>query len=208
MITSEYTRLGPVNLPKFRGVRVMMMPVTLHDPNTIPEGMKQWRRPYMELCSYTEKTGTGYLTIDERLVPKGETHRRAGIHVDGVREAGEAGGWAPPGGWGSTGMITASDVTGCRVYPGKWRNADVGYDGDCEHLRERLAMYHDLVPNVAYHFGPYTVHESLPAKQDTPRVFVRLSMPSDCPWYEGYTESPLGIKPDGPIHPQRKYMSA
>ncbi len=61
-----------------------------------------------------------------------------------------------------------------------------------------------MLPNRVYHCGPLTVHESLPVWQTVPRQFIRISMPSDAPWYEGYTENPLGIKPTGPIHPRRE----
>lgn len=38
-------------------------------------------------------------------------------------------------------------------------------------------------------------------KEDCERTFVRLSMPNDAPWYNGYTKNPKGIKPTGVIIP-------
>ncbi len=81
----------------------------------------------------------GYLTVDEREVRRGETHRRAGLHVDGVYN-GSAGGWgggAPGGGWGvvGNGMLTVSSHAMCRVF-----NKDFvgwpGMEGECGHLAE------------------------------------------------------------------------
>lgn len=31
---------------------------------------------------------------------------------------------------------------------------------------------------------------------------------SDCPWYEGYTENPLGVRPTGSIHHGREEFLA
>lgn len=45
------------------------------------------------------------------------------------------------------------------------------------------------------------VHESFLMKEDCERTFVRLSMPNDAPWYNGYTKNPKGIKPTGVIIP-------
>jgi hypothetical protein len=50
------------------------------------------------------------------------------------------------------------------------------------------------------------VHESVPVATDTERTFVRLSMPSTAPWFEGYTVNPKGILPTGPILPRRTFM--
>lgn len=63
-----------------------------------------------------------------------------------------------------------------------------------------------MVAGVVYGCGALTVHKSIPMVKDTPRQFVRLSMPSDAPWYEGYTVNPLGVKPTGPIHDRRAFM--
>ncbi len=51
--------------------------------------------------------------------------------------------------------------------------------------------------------GPLAVHESIPMTQDCARQFVRVSMPNDAPWYDGYTVNPVGVKPTGPIHESR-----
>jgi hypothetical protein len=48
----------------------------------------------------------------------------------------------------------------------------------------------------------------MPMKTATKRQFVRLSLPSDGPWFEGYTENPLGIKPPVEILPRREFMDS
>ena len=60
-----------------------------------------------------------------------------------------------------------------------------------------------LRPETAYWMNATCVHESLPMRSNTRRQLLRLSLPSTAPWFEGYTESPLGVKPTGPILPRR-----
>lgn len=62
-------------------------------------------------------------------------------------------------------------------------------------------------PNVVYWVDGLCVHESVPMVRDCDRQFSRLSMPSDAPWFEGYTVNPLGVMPSGEILPARKYMA-
>jgi len=65
-----------------------------------------------------------------------------------------------------------------------------------------------MQPNIVYWCSQMAVHEALPMTKLTKRQFCRISANSKAPWYEGYTENPLGIKPDGPIHPRRaEYMN-
>ncbi len=184
----------------------MMMPFLLEDAMSIPGGVAQWRQ---FVASITQKAGapkigTAYLTIDEALVETGETQRRPGLHVDGVGPSGDAGGWGGGGGWGSNGMIVAASVAGCNVYAGDFDGWPAP-NGDCTHLKDECATKERVLldANQAYWLSPMTVHEVFPMKETVKRQFVRISMPSNSPWYEGYTENPNGIKPTGPIHPAR-----
>lgn len=207
---SEFKKLKLIKLPKFTGIRVMMMPITIGDMSSIPEVLKNYKEVFQELFALARehKGKTGYITIDEKVVKKGETHRRAGAHVDGVFN-GSCGGWGggSGGGWGShgNGMITIASHEGCLAF-----NQDVkgfpGNDGECDHLKEQLKDGTVFQANTAYWVDGLCVHESLPMQEDTARTFLRLSLPSDAPWFEGYTENPLGIKPSGPVLPRRKFM--
>jgi hypothetical protein len=209
MFESNFEQRGQVNLPLFTGTRVMMMPVVIGDVSSIPDSIGHWRGAMSDLFNMTEHRGIGYITIDERVVTPGETHRRSGLHVDGVLEGRAGGVWGGGGGgWGSvgTGMLTVASHVGCQA----WRGCIDGWpgnDGECDHLAEQLGEPTVFQPNVVYWVDGLCVHESLSQKERTPRQFVRLSMPSNAPWFEGYTENPLGIKPTGEILPPRKYMS-
>lgn len=181
----------------------MMLPFMLQDLDTVP--FPQYRelvsRMRKRLCvrPYPD-SGVAYLTIDEAALKAGEFHRRPGLHVDG------AGGWGGGGGgWGKGGFLVASNLVGCRVWVGTWQ----GTPSASGEVPRQVFPEHEmdfLRPNFSYLLGPMTVHESTPMVRDCKRQFIRISLPNNCPWYEGYTESPYGIKPTGPILPRRKEM--
>lgn len=207
MFTSEFHKVGEVSLPPFTSTRVMMLPVVIGDRDSIPDFAAHykwtaWRLAHMADPEHLGKVG--YLTIDEKIVLAGTTHRRAGMHVDGGNDRG----WGGGGGWAgkATGMLTVSSHAGCRAWAQEFEG-EVGDEGDCEHLFDELKSSGTLLaPDIVYWLSGLCVHESLAQPSDVKRQFVRLSLPSTAPWYEGYTENPLGVKPTGPILPRRKFM--
>lgn len=210
MFQSSFKELGLISFPDFSGISVMMMPIVIGDNKTNP--IKEYHRTCEELFRDTnpECLGkVGYLTIHEKNIQAGDTHRRAGKHVDGILEDGKIGGWGgPPGPWGAIGlgMLLASSVEGCKAW-NQSINGEPGYDGDCEHLSEELNEGTLFQRNKIYWLDGLCIHESLPMEKDTQRQLIRLSMPSSAPWFEGYTENPYGIKPTGEILSKRKYMT-
>lgn len=204
---SKFYEVGPIGLPKFSGTRVMMLPFLLEDVNSLPDDLAHYCSTVEKLCSMSVvKSGVAYLTIDEKTVKEGAPHRRGGLHVDGVYR-GRAGAWGAGGSWGYNGLLTVSNVAGCRA----WRQVFEGKPGDegeCSHLRSQCEDENSeiLKPNVVYWLSPFCVHESLRQTATVERIFIRLSMPSNAPWFEGYTENPKGIRPTGPILPRRNYQ--
>jgi len=201
----------PLKFPEFSGLRIMMMPVRLGDLTGVPEQYK----PMLEhLYGVTEhrfiKDGCiGYLTIDERELQPGETLRRAGLHVDGYYH-GQCGAWGgggednPGGGWGSVGngMLTVSSTAHCLAYLGTILG-EPGPEGEADHLPlPELGTVFQA--GDVYWVDGACVHQSLPVETLTKRQFVRLSMPSSGPWFEGYTPNPdSSIQPSGKILPRR-----
>lgn len=197
---------SPINFPAFSGTRIMMMPVRLGSLLGVP---KHYREVVRHLYSVVESRfidEVGYLTIDERVVEAGTSLRRGGLHVDGYYH-GRCGAWGGGGGWGSVGngMLTLSSTAHCRAYLGVIEGVP-GDEGECDHL---------TMPNEGelfeagqvYWVDGACVHESVPVTETTPRQFVRLSMPNNGPWFEGYTKNPvLDVQPTGPILPARKFM--
>ena len=207
-VKSEIREIGPVAFPAFTCTRVMMMPFKLEDVSTLPAELSSYRPLVSALRDAAPvKEGVAYLTIDEAHVNAGETHRRPGLHVDGVGPDGRAAGWGGGGKYGANGMIVAASHTGSRGWSQDFTGS-AGPDGDCAHLAGECDPAAEVVlrGGVAYFCGALAVHESIPAAHDMQRQFVRLSMPSDAPWYEGYTANPTGIQPTGPIHARRAGM--
>lgn len=213
MFDSNYEEVGEVDLPQFSGIRVMMMPIVLGDISSLPILLGGWIDTIAQMFRMRDQHAgdIGYLTIDEKHVKAGETHRRAGLHVDGIYQ-GKTGAWGGGGGgWSSVGngMLTVSSPAGCRAWRGRVYGL-AGDDGECEHLRDQFPEESGELfrPGVVYWVDGLCVHESVPMVADVDRQFARLSMPSTAPWFEGYTEKPLGVKPTGPILPRRKYMDS
>ncbi len=210
MFHSTFCYRGNIELPTFTGMRVMMMPLRLGELDTVPETLDHYRDTLAALFNMAGHRGeVGYLTIDEKHLDAGQCTRRGGVHVDGVFE-GRIGAWGGGGGWGSVGngMLTVSSHPGCRAWL-QPVDGIPGPDGECDHLVDQL---HDenartFGANEVYWLDGLAVHESLPVTEAVDRQFVRLSLPSNGPWFEGYTENPLGVVPTGPILPRRSYMT-
>lgn len=210
---SSFEYRGTVALPAFSGIRCMMMPLVIGEMDTVPAFLNAWRVALASLFEMSRKhTGAGgYITIDEKIVNPGETHRRRGLHVDGIYRGnpGSWGGGGPGGPWGApgTGMLTVASVPGCRAWRGTLAGRP-GDEGECDHLKSQCsdADAVEFGAGKVYWLDGLCVHESMPMIERAPRQFVRLSMPSTAPWFEGYTVNPLGIEPTGPILPRREFM--
>lgn len=201
---SRFHHLGRLVVPAPIGLSVMMLPIRLENLDTLPDDLGHYRpflRSLFDLAPV--RSGVAYLTIDTRLVRRGTTQRRAGLHVDGVFRGG-AGSWGG-GSWGKKGMLTVASHVGCRAWSGTFQGQP-GPEGECDHLREQLGVPTVLAANEVYWLDGLCVHESLPQPVDIARTFVRLSMPNNAPWFEGYTVNPKGVQPTGPIHPRRVFM--
>jgi hypothetical protein len=197
-IRSRVEKLGIWHdIPQYSGTRVMMMPVLLEDADSLPN--RFWRSTFAMLANHAPvRRGVAYITIDEAIVKAGECHRRPGLHVDGL------GGWGGPSPWASSGMLLWASVRGAHAWRGEL-DVEFDDDGGCEGARASLNGLTEvpLQGGCVYQCGPFTIHESVPMRVETLRSFARLSMPSDSPWFEGYTPNPLGVKPTGPILPRR-----
>ncbi len=203
---STVERVGTVRFPTFTSTRILMMPFHLHDvAGSLPVEIMRWWDALARIMQWASvREGIGYLTIDEQFVGRCQHHRRPGLHVDGwVNEVPgtpdyRSGSWGGGGVWGKGGFIVVASDAGSRAWrqefegePGDW--------GDCGHLREQLdpAAVITLEGGFVYELGALTVHETLPARCDQFRQFLRLSMPSKADWPASNTPNPLGVQPEG-----------
>jgi hypothetical protein len=207
---SKFKEISYLQVPKNTGIRIMMMPIIIGDINSIPSFLFKIKDFIIDLCRLSDfQNQIGYLTIDSKSINSGDTHRRSGLHVDGVHN-GSIGGWGGGGGgWGSVGngMITVSDEIGCRAW-NKEFEGEIGPEGECDHFSQQAILSESTLfkKNIAYWVDGLCVHESIKQDFNVNRTFVRLSNPSDAPWFEGYTRNPTGVEPSGKILGKRKFM--
>ena len=208
---STVERVGVTKLPTFESTRILMMPFELRDVGgSLPVEILRWWDVVSVVALMGQLyEGIGYLTIDEQFVGRCQHHRRPGLHVDGwanpvpgTPDYG-SGGWGGGGGggvWGKNGFLVVASDAGSRAWrqefdgePGDW--------GDCEHLRPQLCPQAaiTLEGGSVYQLGALTVHETLPARCDQFRQFVRVSMPSFADWPASNTANPLGVQPEGRV---------
>ncbi len=205
MINSTYRKLWnrtPLAFPEFSGTRVMMMPVVLGFTPGVPDHYKALVTKLYQQMEVRFQGRTGYLTIDEQTLLPGETLRRGGLHVDGFYH-GQCGAWGGGGSWGSVGngMLTISSTPHCKAYLGVFEGAPQD-EGECDHIQ--IATEGEIFgAGEVYWVDGACIHESLPVTKKTDRQFVRLSMPSNGPWFEGYTKNPTGVLPAAEILPSR-----
>lgn len=216
---SNFTEMGFVSFPDFTNTRVMMMPIVIGDTTSIPPVLKHYTQMIKSIFDIAQARyhgQVGYVTIDESHVEKGKTHRRPGLHVDGI------GGWGGPGTWGGSeeciaemlrlpintenkyhygpGMFLMASHSGCVAWRQTFKG-EPGSNGECGHLVPQCEDKHKRIldANRIYWLNPMCVHAATEMPEETPRQLLRLSMPSNAPWFDEYTPNPLGVQPGGPI---------
>lgn len=198
---SELELCGTVHFPAPEGVMVNMMPIVPGDPSTNPHPQYQ---PMIDQCGVNRSGEVWYLTINECEVPKGDSQRRGGVHVEapgseGLHGGGSGGtGWG--GGWGGgsskggrrDGIYMASNVhASCRAWNVRVEDRDP--HGGCE---EPDAPETLLGRNELWWMTDRCPHEALPAESSYYRQFFRLISPDVSLWYARHnSENPLGVKP-------------
>jgi hypothetical protein len=149
----------------------------------VPEGYEEPVRTLLDACG--RRSGTAFLTIDEKVVRAGETQRKPGPHVDGYFLKAEMG-WGHGGGGGVWNhscnilpaprmeVIVASSFPACKAWQGTF-DGQPNEHGDLSHLD--LPEGEILPANVGYLLSADCIHESLPMEQDTERTFMRIALP-------------------------------
>lgn len=202
--------------PEFSGTRVMMMPFHAHNvQGSLPASLDSYKPLLQAMIDRAPKhvvfpeDATAYLTIDEMHLEPGVIQRKPSLHVDGMYQGELSGAWGGGGGgWGSVGngMLLSSNTSDlCKMWTGQFKGLPIN-DGECDHLRSELdskEMYSFQAGDVIWADG-LLVHESYAAQHAVDRQFVRVSLPNNSPWFVGYSENPLGIKPCGRVIDERR----
>jgi len=143
------------------------MPFSIGIESSIPTKCRQYWK-ILEKCFLDDSLygKTGYLSIKESFVQKGQTHRKAGLHVDKSFD-----------GWGNRqlskgGIFMASTVeNSTRIWQTRITNSHL--DGTCEHLRNLLGTGELCEANELIWITDECPHESLPVESNTYRQFFR-----------------------------------
>ena len=198
MITSISKELYKVQIKDFIG-EVKMLPFSLENLKEVPTQFKKLVKKM--ISALPDKKGVAYLTVDGKLVEKGKTQRRGGVHIDGnyltSLEWGNGGGGG--NGWKvgeggrilsskehklsyeteTGGMLIASTYPACKGWNGAFKGRPyVG--GDCSRVKG-LGEGFVLKPNIVYYGNSQFLHESLPIDKIIHRTLVRITLPLDYP---------------------------
>lgn len=197
MINSISKELYEVQIPNFTG-EIKMLPFNLENLIEIPRQFKEAILKMIEVLPI--KKGIAYLTVDGKLVEKGETQRRGGVHIDGnfIPEISD---WSSGGGNGwkvgeggrilssehhklsyeskTGGMLIVSTYPACKGWNGKFKGKPY-IGGDCTRIKN-LSEGFILKENTVYYGNSQWLHESLPIDKTTHRIVVRITLPMDYP---------------------------
>lgn len=195
MLISKSKIIKPISLPKWMGDQVYMHTFELSNP-ILPKGCERWLDTIKSIVEYApKKTGLAYLTIDEKFVKQGESHRRGGPHTDGNYLFG----WGGNGsGWltgengrilpkdkheqqycsDKGGMLIVSSYEACKGWNGEFEGQP-NQGGDCSHLNLSEMDSFILKKNTLYWGNSTFIHESLPLNTNVKRQLVRITLPAD-----------------------------
>lgn len=168
--------------PRFNSRRVYM--ATTEGANVcLPQPIEAYNHAVQLLCSMLGYKGKIHVTVDEKNLEAGQTHRKPELHVDG-RFMGMSWGHS---GWNHTcneiplvrmSVAVASSLARCKVYNGDFVGTP-SEQGDLSHIRGQVGEG-ALVPANEWHLlSPDCVHESLPVVTNSQRSFIRVAFEDD-----------------------------
>ena len=196
MNVSVMQPVANINFPHFMGTQVYMHEVDFANP-VLPPNAAGWEEAFEQMILVAHSAGCtegkGWVTIDQRVVEEGKSHRRPGRHVDGnyLFSWGSGGG----NGWltgdagrqlspeqhaqqycsREGGIIIASSYAACKAWNGTWEGTPA-QGGDCTHIDVSGLEEFMLEPNKIY-LGNHAIHESLPVQETVQRSLIRLTLP-------------------------------
>jgi hypothetical protein len=170
--TSKCLAIGKIEeFPEFSSKRLYMMDATKNldnydtFTNKIFEALlKRFKNLVYSGC---------YITIDEKMLKKGELHRRGGIHVDGNWSgdcyAHDTDGYTPEI------ILFCSNITGAVGYEGNYK-ANINIEGGASEVDFEQLKEFTMEPNVIYVTNPVFLHKTIPVSDDCKRQFVRINI--------------------------------
>lgn len=192
-------RIGSVdNKPAFSAPVASVLNLPIKMPGTgfkIPAELSPMREFLQKIIDYeaasNPKLGEfyAYLTVDRGFVKKGDTHRRPGIHIDGVQ------GSRYPEKLPPEHTYSASDAVGTVFYAQSFDLRHINPDRDYIHGElERQADEKNAVKAAdygIYFWDSYSAHRAALADEDAERTFVRVEFSRKVYDSVGDTVNPL-----------------
>lgn len=187
-MNSNIESRGNVTFPEFIGERVYMHEFTKR--GGLPSHLARWNDTVNAMLDGVDAPGAIYLMVDQKPVQANTTHRRGGIHVDGVwcydrHRTGHI--TLSPSKWKQVPdwmidattdqhLLLASDVVGCAAYIGEYEDTPKN-GGDCSHIDVSGMQRVYMEPNTIWMGDALTMlHESIPIAYDCFRTVVRLNV--------------------------------
>ena len=195
MLKSKSKMIKPISLPEYKGDQVYMHEFDMANPS-LPVGCERWNSVLKDIISNSPKqTGKAYITIDEKIVRSGESHRP---HTDGNYLFGWGGSGDGGGGWltgedgrflpreqheeqycsEKGGMLIVSSYKACKGWNGEFEGQP-NQGGDCTHLDLSKMECYEMESNTLYWGNSTFIHESLPVQEDVKRQLIRITLPAD-----------------------------
>ena len=195
---------GSVGFPAFNPEKIYMR--AFRKAEGLPCDIRHWQSTVDQMLDGIEVDGQIYLMVDSAHVAAGESHRRAGIHIDGywnpaLQAHGNPGHGGSPGHGGtpwpsrhSSGgyswqqpdfttpeaILLASNVQTACGYVGEYAGA-IGDGGDCSAVDIAALSAVPMESGRIYAGNVSFLHESLPVAHDCARSLVRLNIPGWTP---------------------------
>jgi hypothetical protein len=163
MLYSDYKPLCPVALPYAeRQLRYGKLDAA---KLRMPKGYRDYHSIVDDLLRAAGITsGVVYLTVDEKVIPAGQSQRRPGPHVDGCFQQKA---WIQPPIWNHycnhlpvarMPVIVAASVPGCIAWRGLFDTSPTEI-GDLSHIADQLSGGEMLPADRGYLLSPDCVHE-------------------------------------------------
>jgi O-acetyl-ADP-ribose deacetylase (regulator of RNase III) len=175
---------------------VLNMPIKMPGSEIrVPKELEQFREFLQKIIDHEKAVNPRmdefymYLTVDQHAVKKGLTHRRPGVHIDGVQGARYAVKLPPEH------LYSASDKLGTVFYDQPFDLTAL--DPAKQHVHAELERQADetrasAVPDFDIAFwDSYSVHRADLAKEDLFRTFIRVEFSMKQYDSEGDTHNPL-----------------
>lgn len=190
MLNSQAHRGTTVPFPAFTGERVYMLEFT--KAQGLPHELRRWQPTVDAMLSdvRADPNDLIYITLDQKTVQAGRTHRCPGAHVDGnwiaaIQAHGGGGGHIQAGGhkggkWNAVGrsdvLMLASDFAGCESLEGLV-HGHPNEKGGVDHLDLSGLRSVVMAPNVNWFGDALTwIHRPLLMPKPVDRTLVRLNI--------------------------------